>query len=71
MFAMTCLSLGNCKIYILMVEQEGGGANSDFIGFAGLSLGKLETILKHRIDGEDKAGTQGWMKVMKQSNFPN
>ena len=42
-----------------MVEQECGGANSDFIGFAGLSLGKLETILKHRIDGEDKAGTQG------------
>ena len=32
------------KIYIcsLMVEQEeGGGANSDFIGFAGLPLGKL------------------------------
>ena len=54
-----------------MVEQEGRRANRDFIGFAGLSLGKLETILKHRIDGEDKAGTQGWMKVMKQSNFPN
>ena len=27
-------------------QQQGGGANSDFIGFAGLGLGRLETILK-------------------------
>ena len=41
-------------IYFLMpVQQEGGGvANSDFIGFAGLRLGKLWRHPQNRIDEE-------------------
>ena len=35
------------------VQQEGGGvANSDFIGFAGLRLGKLWRHPQNRIDEE-------------------
>ena len=51
-------------------QQQGGEANSDFIGFAGQSLGRLETILKiENMRKTSQGHREGWCIMIQFDNY--
>ena len=51
-------------------QQQGGEANSDFIDFAGQSLGRLETILKiENMRKTSQGHREGWCIMIQFDNY--